>query len=142
MQPINSDEILDKILTSDSRYHRDAYLFVRESLDHTQKLITKPAKNEIRHVTGKELLEGIREYGLAQFGPMVLTVFNEWGIHRCEDFGEIVFNMVEHKLLSKTEADTRNDFKDAYDFIEAFRRPFQPAQKKSAPTPESKPSKV
>src|SRR6185503_889959 len=100
----------------------------REALDHTQKITGKPAKDDAqRHVSGQQLLDGIREYGLLQYGPMTMTVLNEWGIRRCEDFGEIVFNMVENSLLAKTEQDSREDFKGCYDFVEAFRRPFLPA---------------
>lgn len=139
MQAINFDEILETILTKDPRYRREAYLFLREGLDHAQKQISKANKNEIRHITGQELLGGLRDYGLAQFGPMTATVLGEWGIHRCEDFGEIVFNMVEHGLLSKTEKDSREDFKGGYDFDDAFRKPFQPSAKRApARSPEAK----
>jgi uncharacterized repeat protein (TIGR04138 family) len=143
MQAINFEEVLEKILSKDPRYHREAYLFLREGLDHAQKLMSKANKNEIRHVTGQELLGGIREYAINQYGPMAAMVLEEWGIHRCEDFGEIVFNMVEHGLLSKTETDSRDDFKGGYDFAEAFRKPFLPS-KKPAPssTPESKPTQA
>src|SRR5258707_11396105 len=106
MQTLSFEEVLDQILTTDKRYARDAYLFVREALDHTQKAVVKEGKGGvIRHVTGQELLSGIREYALQQFGPMVITVFEEWGIRSCKDFGEMVFVMVEHSLLAKTEKD-------------------------------------
>jgi uncharacterized repeat protein (TIGR04138 family) len=59
---------------------------------------------------------------------MVPTIFEEWGIRACEDFGEIVFNLVEHKLASKTETDTRDDFKGGYSFEDAFRKPFLPSK--------------
>ena len=85
----------------------------------------------LRHVSGRELLEGIREFGLAQFGPMTLPVFEAWGIHRGEDFGEIVFNLVDHGFLNKTKQDSRNDFQGAYDFHDAFRKPFLPSHKLS-----------
>jgi uncharacterized repeat protein (TIGR04138 family) len=67
---------------------------------------------------------------------MTVTVLHEWGVRGCEDFGEIVFNMVESHLLAKTRNDTREDFKGGYDFDEAFRKPFQPAKRSSAPLPE------
>ena len=121
--------VLETIISKDPRYHRDAYLFVREALDHAQKLVCQNQKTPVRHITGRELLEGIRDYGITQYGPMTLTVFNEWGIHQCEDFGEIVFNMVEHKLLSKTPQDSREDFKNGYDFNKAFREPYLPQRK-------------
>src|SRR6516165_8739451 len=127
MQPLNFDEVLDRIMSQDSRFHRQAYLFLREALDHTQKRLSQPKKTQPQHVSGKDLLQGLRDYALAQYGPMSKTVLNEWGIHRCEDFGEIVFNMVDEGLLSKTESDSRDDFKNGYDFDEAFCRPFRPS---------------
>jgi uncharacterized repeat protein (TIGR04138 family) len=128
MHAANFEDTVDKIVTRTPRYSREAYYFVREALDHTQKLLGRSGKEEIHHVTGQELLEGIRAYALHQYGPMVVTVFNEWGVRNCEDFGEIVFNMVEASILAKTDRDTREDFKAGYDFFEAFRRPFVPTR--------------
>ena len=122
-------EVLDEIVQRDPRYDKQAYLFMREALDYTQKAVAKKNRRGIRHVKGQELLEGIREYALDQFGPMTLDVFHEWGIYQCEDFGEIVFNLVEHDLLRKTEEDCREDFQGGYDFYEAFQKPFVPSQK-------------
>jgi len=136
MQEINFDEAVELILTRDPRFSRDAYTFVREALDHTQKLIGKETHGQIRHVSGQELLDGIRQFALQQFGPMVVTVFEEWGVHHSRDFGEIVFNMVEIGLLAKTDKDTRADFQNGYDFTEAFRKPFWP-QNKLNPESES-----
>ena len=105
MQEITFDEAVDLILAKDRRFARDAYSFVREALDFTQKSVGKEVRGTIRHVSGQELLGGIRKFALEQFGPMVVTVFEEWGVKQCEDFGEIVFNMVEIGLLAKTEKD-------------------------------------
>ena len=114
------------------RYARDAYHFLRESLDFTQKLISKENKGKVRHVTGQEQLEGIRQHALQQFGPMTVTVFAEWGVTNCKDFGEMVFNMVESSLLAKTEKDSREDFQAGYDFTDAFAKPFWPERKLKA----------
>ena len=132
MQEVNFDEALDKILATDSRFHRDAYVFMREALDFTQKLICKENQGKVRHVTPKELLDGLRQYALAQFGPMSITVFEEWGIHQCNDFGDIVFNMIEIGLLAKTDKDSRDDFQNIYDFTDAFCKPFWPEGKLKA----------
>jgi uncharacterized repeat protein (TIGR04138 family) len=153
MHTANFDECLDLIVQKDPRYHRDAYLFLREALDYTQKKLDKESKTEsrqtpredltegkIRHVTGQQLLAGVRDYALNEYGPMALTLFHEWGVHRGEDFGEIVFNMVENHLLAKTKKDSREDFKGGYDFDEAFRQPFLPAKKSAVPDPEPKPA--
>jgi uncharacterized repeat protein (TIGR04138 family) len=120
---------LDQIIARDKRYHRDAYLFLREALDFTQQSILKQNRGKMRHVTGQELLGGIRDYALSQFGPMVVTVFEEWGIRHCLDFGEIVFNMVEIGLLAKTDRDSRADFENGYTFDDAFNKPFLPKSK-------------
>ena len=136
MQEINFDEAVELILTRDPRFSRDAYTFVREALDYTQKIIGKETHGQIRHVSGQELLDGIRQFALQQFGPMVVTVFEEWGVRHCRDFGDIVFNMVEIGLLAKTDKDTRNDFQNGYDFTEVFRKPFLPQAKSN---PETKP---
>lgn len=132
MQEVNFDAVLDVIVGKDLRYARDAYHFIRESLDVTQKLIGKENKGKVRHVTGQELLSGIRQHALTQFGPMTVTVFSEWGVRDCKDFGEMVFNMVESGLLAKTEKDSRDDFQAGYDFTEAFDKPFWPASKLKA----------
>jgi len=136
MQEVNFDEALEQILVKDARFHRDAYTFMREALDFTQKLIGKENQGKVRHVTGKELLDGIRQFSLHQFGPMTATVFEEWGIRQCSDFGNIVFNMVEIGLLAKTEKDTHDDFQNGYDFTDAFCKPFWPeARRQAIPKP-------
>jgi uncharacterized repeat protein (TIGR04138 family) len=143
MHEATFEEGLDLILAKDPRYHRDGYLFVREALDYTQKAIIKENRGQLRHVSGQELLDGIRDYALSQFGPMVITVLEEWGIRACTDFGEIVFNLVEASLLAKTDKDTREDFQNGYDFHEAFEKPFLPKTKPgSQPASTPKPSKA
>jgi uncharacterized repeat protein (TIGR04138 family) len=153
MHTANFDEALDRVVQKDLRYHREAYLFVREALDYTQKIVSKGSKSEprqattddvvegkVRHVSGQELLAGIRAYALDQYGPMTLTVLGEWGVRSCEDFGELVFNMVENNLLAKTKKDSRDDFKNGYTFEEAFRKPFLPAGSAPVVSSGSKPA--
>jgi uncharacterized repeat protein (TIGR04138 family) len=123
--PLENDP-LAPVLDKDPRYNREAYLFIREALEFTQRHVRRENGDNTNHITGRELLDGIREFALKQYGPMTSLVLEEWGVRRCEDFGEIVFNMVEHKILSKTDKDSREDFKDGYDFIDAFRTPFLP----------------
>lgn len=140
MQEVNFDEVLDKVLAADTRYHRDAYVFLKEALDHTQKLVSKENRGITRHVTPAELLNGIREFALTQFGPMAITVLEEWGIRHCSDFGELVFNLIEANLLKKTERDSREDFQTGYDFTDAFVKPFWPPSRlaETAPRPVSR----
>jgi uncharacterized repeat protein (TIGR04138 family) len=138
MQEISFEKAVDQVRAKDSRYAREAYMFLREALDYTRKLVAKDGRGRRRHVTGQELLGGIREYALSQFGPMAITVLNEWGIHTCPDFGEIVFNLIDAGWLAKTKEDSKADFAGTYTFDEAFRQPFLPHDKQGSPAPEIK----
>jgi uncharacterized repeat protein (TIGR04138 family) len=141
MQDLDFAEIVDLIRKEDARYDKRAYFFVRQGLDHTVKNLKKVDTDRAKkspHVSGRELLEGLRAFALDQFGPLAKTVLDSWGIRRCADFGEIVFNLIEYKVFSKTENDRREDFADVFDFEEAFVKPFRPAAKnRSDPSPEA-----
>ncbi len=116
---VDFDDGVKVILQRDRRYSRDAYEFVREALEYTRVWMDRRG-----HVSGRELLEGIRKYALEQFGPMAKTVLNVWGVNSCEDFGVIVFNLVSQKVFSKTPDDSMDDFREGYDFEEAFDKPY------------------
>jgi len=117
--PIDYETALLDIAQKHGRYKANAYRFTLEAVHHTVDRLHEP-----RHVNGGELLDGIRDLALNRFGPMAKTVFQQWGVERTEDFGEIVFQLVEQGLLGKTEADQRSDFARGYDFDEAFVRNF------------------
>ena len=116
MQKIGFAEALDSIISSDPRYQRDAYVFLRDALDFTTKQHKKIKGVSVRHVSGPQLLDGVRRYALKEFGPMVMTVFDNWGIHSCEDVGNIVFNLISAGVFGKTEEDSIEDFKNVYRF--------------------------
>lgn len=132
MQKIGFAEALDSILATDPRYQRDAYAFLRDALDFTTKQQKKIKGVSVRHVTGPELLDGVRQYALKEFGPLVITVFDNWGIHSCEDVGNMVFNLIGAGIFGKTEEDSIEDFKNVYDFGEAFVKPFAPVKPATA----------
>ncbi len=116
------------ILPRDPRYELAAYLFVHEALEYTVRALGRNAPGLTpaqRHVSGQELLNGMREYAAQMFGPLAPAVFRSWRVRRTEDFGEIVFNLVEHGLLGKTEKDAREDFAGGFDFDTAFEGPFK-----------------
>ena len=124
-------EVVAVIVKNDNRYDAGAYEFVRLALDHTLAEINKKqAERNSPHVTGRELLDGIRDYALAQFGPMTMTLLNQWGIKNGRDFGQIVFNLVEYGVFGKTDTDSIDDFNDCYDFREAFEEPFLPPSRR------------
>lgn len=131
MQDLDFDEVVTLICKEDGRFDRKGYHFVRQGLDHTVKDLRKrDAKRAGKslHVTGPELLDGLRAYALDQYGPLAKTVLESWGIVRCSDFGDIVFNLIEYNVFSKTEQDRREDFSETYTFDDAFVKPFLPAR--------------
>ena len=140
MQKIGFAEALDSIVASDPRYQRDAYAFLRDALDFTTKQQKKVKGVGVRHVTGPELLDGVRQYALKEFGPLVMTVFDSWGIHSCEDIGNMVFNLIGAGVFGRTEEDSIEDFKNVYDFGEAFMKPFAPAKPAAAKPPAQLPA--
>lgn len=132
MQDPDFSEIVSLICKEDPRFNRRAYEFVRLGLDQTVKELRKknPSKSEKSlHVSGRELVEGLRVYALDQYGPLAKAVLNDWGIKRCIDFGDIVFNLIEYNIFSKTANDRREDFADIYSFDDAFVKPFKPASR-------------
>lgn len=134
MQDLEFTEVVELICKEDRRYNRNAYLFIRQGLDHTFRELKKRDSERMRrssHVSGRELLEGLRDYALDQFGPLAKTVLENWGVRRCSDFGEVVFNLIEYNVFSKTESDRREDFSEVFDFEEAFVKPFLPKRRVS-----------
>ncbi len=138
-QPDFSEQVA-LIRKEDARFDRKAYEFVRYGLDHTvrelkKKETAKTAGNT--HVSGRELLNGLRIYALDQYGPLAKTVLNSWGVNRCSDFGDIVFNLIDYKVFSKTQDDRREDFSEIYSFEEAFVKPFLPAKNRRSGSSQS-----
>ena len=126
MSDKNFPEVIKEIHASDPRYGKGAYYFIREALDHTLKKLEKDQSKNKGHVSGTQLLDGIRDYALDRFGPMTLTLMEHWNIQKCRDFGDIVFNLVDFGILGRTENDSLEDFEGGYSFEEAFELPFQP----------------
>lgn len=117
------------------RYKANAYHFTFEAVRYAADR-SYLATKEVRHVTGREVLEEIRVLALRQFGFMAKTVFLEWGVERTEDFGEIVFQLVREGILSKTDQDTPGDFARGYDFDEVFVRNYDWLDRVVSPRPE------
>ena len=111
----------EELMKRDPRYQPEAYEFVMDALAYTVRTV-----GEKRHITGRELLVGVRDLALDCWGLMARHVLESWGIRSTDEFGEIVFNMVNAGLLSKTEQDDKTDFKNVYRFVEAFDKSYSP----------------
>ena len=106
---------LEQLRTLDQRYNDRAYAFVLAALEEVVQRLPRR-----RHVSGGELVSGCRDLALRLYGPMAKTVLQYWNVRTTRDIGEVVFNLLEVGVLSKDEADSRNDFDDLFDFTEVF----------------------
>src|SRR5438105_2419537 len=123
---------LAELVRRDPRYAYEAYEFVFAALAHTQKMLGRSVPEDpnvepgpSHHVTGPELLDGVRDLAVREFGFMARTVFRLWGIDRTDDIGEIIFNLVDANLMSKTPDDSRQDFHNVYDFDQVLVRDYR-----------------
>jgi len=117
------ERILAIVRKHDRRYSAEAYAFVFESLDFT----LRKRGGVRRHITGPEIMEGVRQLALETFGFLARDVLRRWGVRSTEDFGEIVFHLISDDLLQKTADDRKEDFVGLYDFQEAFDASFEQA---------------
>jgi uncharacterized repeat protein (TIGR04138 family) len=116
---------LTDLIARDPRYKPAAYEFLFEALEVTRCRLAKQRGGKVRHVTARELLEGVRLHAVQQFGLLAKTVFNQWGLYSTSDFGEMVFNLIESGEMEKTEEDSRTDFDGVFGFDEAFDRDYK-----------------
>ncbi len=120
--PEKPHKTMEEIAEEVGLYPVDAFHFVSEGLKFTVHKLKGHLQDPdaSRHVTGRELTDGLREFALLQWGMLARTVLSRWNIHRTEDFGRIVFALVNNGWLSKTENDSESDFRNGFDFETAF----------------------
>lgn len=115
------DYRIQQVAARDPRYMTAAYHFLFDALDYTMARLGRNARVGLdRHISVAELLDGIRDHAIDQFGPLARLVLESWGVVRTEDFGEIVFHLIDAGLLNRREDDCKSDFEGAYSFREAF----------------------
>jgi uncharacterized repeat protein (TIGR04138 family) len=128
---------LSPVIARAKTFRPGAFKFVREGLAHTTTMIhgeatptTESVENEgllsteiepkNRHISGQQLCLGLKDYALRQYGLLAKTVLGHWGLRKTEDFGVIVFALIEAGALRKSDEDSLDDFRDVYMFDEAF----------------------
>lgn len=114
---IIDDEVLDRLRERNPRYHETAYLFVLSALHYVIERLSEP-----RHISGRELAEGVRDLAIERFGPMARTVLEHWGVRQTADVGDLVFALVDCGILIKQDDDALEDFRNVFSFDDAFER--------------------
>lgn len=112
-------------LTSAGPYPIEAFDFVREGLTYTVQQLQEDdpeMSSGERHITGQELCLGLRDFAIDRYGLLAPNVLENWNILRTDDFGRIVFAMIDAGLMTKNDQDSPEDFRSVYNFSEAFSR--------------------
>ena len=119
------EEAVSQYLLEDPRFPAEAYYFVRDGFEYVaHDLVEKEGK--IRHLSGRELADGLKEFALDEYGPMAFFTLGQWNIHATADFGELVYNLIRMGRFSQNKGDKKSDFDNLYDFNEVFNGPFRP----------------
>ncbi|WP_395716525.1 Minf_1886 family protein [Prosthecobacter sp.] len=130
MTSISFDDAVRRSVQNDPRFHPAAYELVRDALHIASKKF-RDEKDDDQHVTGQELLAGFRDHILCEYGPLSLMILDLWGVHRGEDVGSIVYNLINVGYFGKNDGDSIEDFAGGYDFQSAFTDPFLPSSARS-----------
>ena len=112
-----AEETLARLQERYPRFHRRSYVFILDAL-HT----VMANMREKRHISGQELVDGVRDLAMDRFGPLARTVLQHWGVHSTDDLGQLVFALVDIGILVKQDEDRPEDFEDLFDFEEVFDR--------------------
>ena len=109
-------DVFAEVADRDGRYTKEAFWFVRDGVHHA----VRSRAERSRHVTAHELLETLRILALERYGANAREQLRSWGVTRCEDFGEIVFALIDNGVFGKRPEDRKEDFENGYDFATAF----------------------
>jgi len=112
----------------ETKFHQDAYRFIYEALHHTQQKLDRVSdvdSEDEAHITGQELMYGVRDLASQRYGILAKNVFAHWNVRSTGDFGRIVFDMIDRGEMRKTERDQLSDFVNVFDFEDAFNHDYQ-----------------
>jgi len=111
------NDAFQELAVLDGRFSVEAFRFLYESLEEALRLAGKEDADGIdRHLTGQEVLTGMRSMAGRMFGPMAAQVWRTWGVAESMEWGRIVFLLVDKGLLSRREEDSIEDFREGFDF--------------------------
>jgi uncharacterized repeat protein (TIGR04138 family) len=136
-----SDKKIFDIIRADGRYPIEAYVFLlnegwpyalRQAYGDDVKLVPpvpggsgsgggggsggKPP----RHVSGRQICLALRDLAIEKWGMLAETVLKHWNIRETVDFGNMVYLLIQNGVMHKTPEDSLEDFRNVYDFPQAF----------------------
>ncbi len=98
--------------------------FVQAGFGHASKSALPDSSSQLstddRHLSGQQLCLGLLEFAIEQYGMMAPVVLQRWNVQRTDDFGRIVFTLIDLGVFRKSPNDSIDDFRSVYDFAEVF----------------------
>ncbi|MFT3686502.1 MAG: hypothetical protein QM783_16550 [Phycisphaerales bacterium] len=73
-----------------------------------------------RHISGQQLCLGLRDMARERYGMLALTVMHRWGVRATDDFGVMVYALIDRGEMRSSLEDRFEDFSNQFDFGEAF----------------------
>jgi len=117
----NTARDIEAVIRTDGRYPPEAYAFLNEGIARAaHEVYGRVDDDGPHHVTGQQLCCALRDHAIDRWGPLAGTVLSHWNVHATIDFGNMVYLMIEHGWMSKSEEDRLDDFRGVYEFAEAF----------------------
>jgi len=108
----------------------EAYEFVCEAVTFTMKRLGRGSAEPVdatqdQHVSGGELLRGVCDLAIREFGLMAPVVFKQWGVRTTDDIGTMVFKLINVELLSRSDRDCPEDFHELFDLHRTLSEGFE-----------------
>ncbi len=113
---------IEQIIAEDGRYHPEAFGLLHEGLSRAVGTVHGEPQGPGHHVTGQQLCESLHNLALDRYGLMAPAVLRRWGIRDSIDFGNMVYLLIQHGLMRKTEEDSIEDFRDVFNLDRDFDR--------------------
>lgn len=118
------ESAVEEIMLSHTEYAKEAYSFMRESMEAAKEQFGKTRENP--HLSAKELYMGACKHALDTFGPLAPEVLSYWGVCDPDDIGAIVYNLIEAGVFGRSKEDAREQFQDLPPLQEVLDEPYLP----------------
>lgn len=99
------------IAQSSDRYAVEAFEFVGRGLRHAVKILGREeSPTAERHLDAAELVSGVLDLAVSQFGFLARPVLDSYLLRSPEDIGRITFLLIDHNIFTRQPSDHFEDF--------------------------------
>jgi len=129
IDPELQKKILNRLQKRPGRYSYpyEAYQFIILGLEF---LLLKSGYSQ--HTKAKTICLNLVDFAHHQFGPLAWHVLQKWGLRTTNDLGNVVYELIDMKILAKSESDSPQDFTGLFSIEEQLqKRVYNPVENKS-----------